>query len=156
VIEAQDRNADTTVEVEFAADSSSGGRYSSCPWKRAHMISVLFVSHDHDLRAVAARVLRMAGCRVTTAGHRGHALLACMQGPQFDVMVVEDQQADGSAADAVERLRRYCPETPVVWMTDDDPEPTGGLVLVRPFTCDDLIGAVSDATHYTRRRTITL
>jgi DNA-binding NtrC family response regulator len=119
------------------------------------MTTVLFVSHDADLRAVAARVLTMAGCRVTTAAHAGHASLACMGRDAFDVVVIEDQMADGSGAAFAGRLRRYCPDVQVVRMCDTR---TGGrsndIAVVRPFTAHDLIGAVSDATHYTRRLTI--
>jgi len=116
------------------------------------MTRVLFVSHDADLRAVATRVLVKAGCEVTAAAHAGHASLACAEPDAFDVLVIEDRMPHGSAAEIVERVRRSCPAAQVVRMCDVTPAVASeGRAVVRPFTADDLIGAVSDATHYTRR-----
>lgn len=122
------------------------------------MPTVLFLSPDSDLRAVASRVLTMAGCQVTAVAHSGHASLACIEGGDFDVVVIEDGMADASGDAVVARLQRYCPHAAVVRMSDgllarrrnDD-----GITVGRPFKADDLIRAVSDATHYARRRTIT-
>ena len=119
------------------------------------MMTVLFVSHDADLRAVAARVLTMAGCQVTTAAHAGHASLACMERDAFDVLVIEDGMADGTGTALVGRVRRYCPGVQIVRMCDARPSASSDeIVVVRPFTAHDLIGALSDATHYTQRLTI--
>jgi CheY-like chemotaxis protein len=116
------------------------------------MTAVLFVSHDSDLRAVAARVLTMAGCRVTAAAHAGHAALACIESDAFDVLVIEGQMPDGAGEEIARRLRRYCPAAQVVWLHDAGLAPSPAEIsVVRPFTADDLIGAVSDATHYARR-----
>lgn len=116
------------------------------------MPEVLFVSHDPDLRAAATRVLMMAGCRVTVAAHAGHASLACIE-HGFDVVFIEDRMADVSGDAIAGRLRRNCPDAQVVRMCDTRPVTEGDeITVVRPFTADDLIGAVSDATHYARRR----
>lgn len=120
------------------------------------MPAVLFVSHDPDLRAVASRVLAMAGCRVTAAAHAGHASLACMERASFDVLVIEGEMPDGSGQEIADRLRRHCPAVRVVRMWNaDSPTPARGLALVRPFTADDLIRAVSDASRYAWRRATT-
>jgi CheY-like chemotaxis protein len=120
------------------------------------MPTVLFVSHDADLRAVAARVLIGAGCLVTSAAHAGHASLACMAREHFDVLVIEDQMADGSGAAIADRLRRYCPDVQVVRMCDATPAAGAeGVAVVRPFTADDLISAIVDAADYARRRATT-
>jgi CheY-like chemotaxis protein len=116
------------------------------------MPTVLFVSHDADLRAVASRVLIRAGCDVTAAAHAGHASLACMDRHEFDVLVIEDQMMDGSGADIAERLRRYCPGVQVIRMCDGQSSALlGGITVVRPFTADDLIDAVALATDQMRR-----
>ena len=118
------------------------------------MPEVLFVSHDADLRAVASRVLMMAGFEVTAAAHAGHASLACIERGGFDVVVIEDGMADASGEALAGRLRRYCPSAQVVWMCDARTAAHADeIAVVRPFTADDLIGAISDATHYARRRT---
>jgi len=114
------------------------------------MTSVLFVSHDGDLRAVAARVLERAGCRVTPAAHGGHALLACADRGTFDVVVIENELPEGPGQVVAQRLRRRCPDLHVVRMCDDTPSLGEGMALVRPFVADDLIDAVQAL-----RRTIT-
>lgn len=110
------------------------------------MVSVLFVSHDADLRAVASRVLTNAGCRVRVAAHAGHASLACLAGT-FDVLVVDRVMPDGSSAAVAGRFRSKYPEANVVWVGDST---TAGAAadfeVPRPFDAYDLIGAVSDAT----------
>jgi CheY-like chemotaxis protein len=104
------------------------------------MPSVLFVSHDADLCAVAARVLARAGWLVTTAVHAGHATLACIDEGMFDLLVIENQMAEGSGLAVAERLRRYCPDFQVVRMCDaGTATPVDGSVLVRPFFADDLV-----------------
>jgi DNA-binding response OmpR family regulator len=113
------------------------------------MESVLFVSHDADLRAVAARVLTRAGFRVRTAAHGGHALLACVEAGSVDVLVIEHELPEGPGSTIGARLRRHCPDVHIVRMCDGAPAAGEGIAVVRPFTADDLIDAVQ-----TRRRTI--
>jgi DNA-binding NtrC family response regulator len=110
--------------------------------------SVLFVSHDPDLRASASRVLTKAGCRVRVAAHSGHASLACIAST-YDVLVVDRLMADGSSDAVADRFRHKYPEANIVWVGDDDSKPagqTGDLAVARPFDAYELIGAVSDAT----------
>ena len=114
------------------------------------MNSVLFVSHDADLRAVASRVLMSAGFRVTAAAHAGHVTLACMTGT-FDVLVVERRMADGTSEAVADRFQRHNPQANIVWIGDEKVEGPGHPGVARPFDAYDLIGAVSDATHYARR-----
>src|SRR4051794_34504169 len=80
------------------------------------MNSVLFVSHDADLRAVATRVLERAGLRVKAVAHGGHALLACVERGSFDVLVIEDELPEGPGGDIAGRLGRHCPDLHVVRM----------------------------------------
>ena len=120
------------------------------------MTSVLFVSHDTDLRAVASRVLINAGCRVRVAAHAGHASLACIAGT-FDVLVVDSLMADGSSAAVADRFRSKYPEANIVWVGDSKVEGSPDEIeLARPFDAYDLIGAVSNATHHARRLTTSL
>jgi hypothetical protein len=75
-----------------------------------------------------------------------------MEGGAFDVLVIEDQMTDGSGAAIAARLRRYCPDMQVVRMYDAAlSAAVERLTVVRPFSAYDLIGAVSDASVYTRR-----
>lgn len=111
--------------------------------------SVLFVSHDADLRAAASRVLSNAGCRVRVAAHSGHATLACLAST-YDVLVVDRLMADGSSEAVADRFRNRYPEANIVWVGDDEVTPAGypgDLAVARPFDAYELIGAVSDAAY---------
>ena len=116
------------------------------------MTSVLFVSHDRDLRAAAGRALARSGFHVRTAAHGGHALLACVERGAFDALVIEHHLPEGPGSAISERLQRHCPHLHVVRMCNGVGDIAGpGIAVVRPFTADDLIDAVQ-----TLRRTISL
>jgi CheY-like chemotaxis protein len=109
------------------------------------MFTILFISHDADLRAVASRVLRKNGCDVVPVAHAGHATLACIERQDFNVIVVEEQMADEPGTAVAERLRRYCPGAQLVRMCEEDAEVRDvevGIRLVRPFLAGQLIDAV--------------
>ena len=110
------------------------------------MSRVLFVSHDSDLRDVAARVLRNVGHDVTTAAHAGHAALACLEPDAFDVLVIENELPDGTSAAIVDRARRFCPALQVVRLCEPVATVMGrGIAIVRPFTADELVDAVIES-----------
>ena len=106
------------------------------------MLKILFVTQDGDLRAVVPRALGPVGWQVTTVAHTGHAVLACMEQPDFDVLIVEDSGSDTTSAALGERLRRYCPRLQVVRICADAGSVGEGTAVIRPFTADSLIGAV--------------
>ncbi|MGH9410609.1 MAG: hypothetical protein ACRD1V_14275 [Vicinamibacterales bacterium] len=111
------------------------------------MSRVLFVSHDADLRAVAARVLTREGFDVTTAPHGGHALIACIH-ETFDALVVEDRLPEGPGAALAATLARHCPGLRLVRMgtaAARHVEQGDGVLLRRPFTADDLLAAIATA-----------
>ena len=110
------------------------------------MSSILFVSDDGDLRAVASRVLRKAGWDVTAVAHGGHALLACVEGRAFDVLVLDEQSPGNAGTRLGRQLRRYCPDIQAVCLRSA-PGGTldGAIAVVRPFTADDLIEAIRAA-----------
>jgi DNA-binding response OmpR family regulator len=109
------------------------------------MPQVLIVSNDTDYREVASRVLTNAGHDVTAVPHAGHALLACIQRPTTNVLVINENGADGPAGDVARRLRRYSRNLRVVCMCDRATAGNGDATLVRPFTADDLLAAVEAA-----------
>ena len=106
------------------------------------MASVLFVSYDADLRAVATRVLQRAGFSVRTAAHGGRAMLAAMEDPAIDAAVIEHRMPDGSGDPLVAWLSRYCPGIAIVRMCDGAVGHGGDGTVVRPFTSDDLLDAI--------------
>jgi DNA-binding NtrC family response regulator len=116
------------------------------------MFSILFVSHDADLRATGARALQRAGCTVTTAAHGGHAMLAA-SGGEFDVVMIENELPEGSGKLVADRLRRVRPELGLVVMCGRRSiVPADEIAVVRPFTAEDLIeAAVHAAAHQALR-----
>jgi len=109
------------------------------------MFSILFLSHDADLRAAARRALERAGCVVSTAAHGGHATLALAKGG-VDVVVIENELPEGPARSVAARLRRYCPGVAIVVMCNRRSiVPADEIALVRPFTADDLVDAIVNA-----------
>src|SRR5687768_9115110 len=105
---------------------------------------VLLVTDDNDLRAVAERALNAEGFRVTTAAHAGHALLTCLSGDHISILVTELAMRDPTGPRLATRVRRYYPGLPVVYLADSESPETEGA-LVRPCTCDDLVGRLRSA-----------
>ena len=110
------------------------------------MSSILLVSQDGDLRAVACHVLRKAGWDVSAVAHGGHALLACAGGRRFDVVVVDERLHADTAAAIERQLRRDCPDIQTVCLRDRRAAAEDGRIeILRPFTAEDLIRAVRSA-----------
>ena len=106
---------------------------------------VLVVSTDAELREASARALDREGYTVITAAHGGHAVLACLRAGHVDVLAADLSMEDLSGPALAARLRRFCPGISTVYFgKSGTPECQG--VLVRPFTRDDLLGAVALAT----------
>jgi DNA-binding response OmpR family regulator len=103
--------------------------------------SVLLVTDDADLRRVTARVLEEAGYLVMAAAHSGHAILASLQQP-FDVLVIEQRLAEGSARSIAQRIQRYNPDVCLIRLCPQTSAATCGTDLVRPFTAEDLLAAL--------------
>jgi CheY-like chemotaxis protein len=113
------------------------------------MFSILFVSHDADLRAAAARALQRAGCAVTTAAHGGHAMLAATGGGTFDVVMIENQLPEGLGRTVVDRLRRNTPGLAIVVMCNRRSiVPADEIAVIRPFTAADLVDAAVHAAGH--------
>jgi CheY-like chemotaxis protein len=116
------------------------------------MPQVLIVSSDADYRAVASRVLKRAGHQVTAVPHAGHALIACIQHPTTNVLVINENGTDGPAADVARRLKRYSRNLRVVCVRDRRSAGHGDASVVRPFTADDLLTAIDAACAATGQR----
>ncbi len=100
--------------------------------------TVLLVTPDSNLRAVAVRVLTREGYRVVTAAHSGHALLAGLTSGPIDLVATEISMDEMSGPALTERLRRHHPELRAVYFAATGTPECDGL-LVRPFTRDELL-----------------
>ena len=105
---------------------------------------VLVVTGDADLREASARVLAREGYEVVTAAHAGHAVLACITARRVDLLVAELAMEDVSGPALFARLRRQFPELAAVYVARAGAQGCDG-VLVRPFTREDLLSALTKA-----------
>jgi CheY-like chemotaxis protein len=101
---------------------------------------VLIVSADTNMRAAAARVAVREGYRAVTAAHAGHAILASLQ-TRIDVLAADLSMEEMSGPALAGKLRRHNPGLGTVYFGNAGTRECDG-VLVRPFTSDDLIGAL--------------
>ena len=106
-------------------------------------VVVLIVSADADLRAAAARVVDREGYRAITAAHAGHAVLACLR-ERIDIVATELCLEEMSGPALAARVRRHSPGVATVYFASAGTHECEG-VLVRPFTSDDLVGALVSA-----------
>src|SRR5262249_4840777 len=106
--------------------------------------TVLVVTDRHGLREAVSHVLRLAGYRVETASHSGHALLACLRIGRVDFLAAELWMDDTSGPRLAQRLRRLHPRLQAVYFANSAP-PAGERVLVRPFTSGELLAELEDA-----------
>ena len=100
--------------------------------------TVVLVTGDANLRAVAARVLEDDGYNVIAGRHSGHALLACLTAPRVDALATELSMDDTSGPALAQRMRRHCPDLQALYFAKSG-TPECDNVLVRPFTRDDLL-----------------
>jgi CheY-like chemotaxis protein len=107
--------------------------------------TILLVTEDHDLRAVAARVLTGEGYRVVTAPHSGHALLASLTSGPIDILAAELLMPEMSGPALADRLRRLHPDLQTIYFSHPGASDCEG-VLVRPFTRDDLLARLRAVT----------
>lgn len=106
-------------------------------------VVVLIVTADAGLRAAAARVVGREGYRVVTAAHAGHAVLACLR-ERIDIVAAELCMEEMSGPALAARVRRHSPGVATVYFASAGTHECEGI-LVRPFTSDDLMGALLSA-----------
>jgi CheY-like chemotaxis protein len=113
--------------------------------------TVLLVTADPNLRAAGTRVLEAAGYTVRTAAHSGHATLAGLTGGRIDILATDLDLGDMPGTALASRLRRQHPALRTIFFADG-PEngPLGPDRLMRPFTRDELLGAIASAAATTR------
>lgn len=109
----------------------------------ASRTTIAIVSYDTELASACARVLTNAGYSVRTAVHSGHVLLACLQGERIDVLISEMSMEEGSGPSLTRRLRRHNPDLRAIYIAKAGTLCEAENVVVRPFTQDDLLSALS-------------
>ena len=104
---------------------------------------VFIVAEDRELASACTRALASRGFAVNGAAHSGHALLTCLSGQRVDVLVAELSMPDGSGPGLARRLRKYNPDLRAIYIAQAGTVCEAENVLVRPFTRDDLVAAVT-------------
>lgn len=111
------------------------------PGSPTRRTTILIVTDDGDLGAASTRVLEQAGYDVVTAPHAGHAFLAALTRMRIDVLISDMTLDDMSGETLAATLRRYHRGLQGVYITDQI-EAASRRVLVRPFTCEELLHTV--------------
>jgi DNA-binding response OmpR family regulator len=106
--------------------------------------TILLVTEDLTFGGACAQVLEEEGFAVMHARHSGHALLACLSGRQTDLLIAELLMEDGSGRSLAERLKRHSPNLQSIYLAAAGTDDVDVDVLVRPFTCADLLERVYD------------
>ncbi len=113
--------------------------------------TVLVVEDDRAVRLVVDRALRRAGFGVVAAADGGDAL-AALEDAAIDVLVSDVVMPGIDGVELLDRVRARRPHLPVVLMSGYAEPPqrraldgAGAIFLAKPFTADDLIGAVRQA-----------
>ncbi len=104
--------------------------------------TILMVTGDENLNAVATRVLEQEGYDVVIARHAGHAFLAALTRSRIDVLITELTLDDMSGEALAATLRRHHPALRSLFIADD-PARQSERTLVRPFTRDELLDELS-------------
>jgi DNA-binding response OmpR family regulator len=106
--------------------------------------TILLVTEDQTFGGACAQVLEEEGFAVMHARHSGHALLACLSGRPTDLLIAELSMEDGSGPALAERLKRHSPNLQSIYLAAAGRRAADPDVLVRPFTCADLLERVYD------------
>jgi len=126
--------------------SRAGHRQYACTRpQRLHRkasATILVVTEDTIFGEACAQLLEEEGFAVMHARHSGHALLACLSGRPTDLLIAELSMEDGSGPALSKRLKRHSPNLQSVYLAASGTSDDDRRVLVRPFTCADLLDRV--------------
>ena len=118
-------------------------------------LRLMLVEDDAEVRAVVAAQLEGAGHSVTVHDSAVRAVAALESGERFDMVLTDYAMPELSGIDVAARVRACCPDTPVLLITgfaEIGDTQIGVPVLTKPFTSEQLLTAVAQAT--TARRVI--
>lgn len=118
---------------------------------------VLVVDDEELACKVVARMVRSAGYRVT-ATRSAHEALRLLQRPDdaIDLLLTDVIMPEMSGRDLAEAARALDPDLPLLYISaydvfNDRAMPFGAPLLSKPFSLDELLGAVASAVGPARR-----
>ncbi|HYP25071.1 MAG TPA: PAS domain S-box protein, partial [Actinomycetota bacterium] len=123
--------------------------------------TVLVAEDEPSLRSIVRRILERHGYRVLMAESSREALEMIEAGvASLDLLLTDVVMPEVSGKDLAERVRSEVPDVAVLYMSGYTDQivaqhglsPNGDSFLQKPFTADDLAGAVSRALARGRRR----
>ena len=133
-----------------ASKISESGHLGSAP---SH--TILYVDDDASIRRICARVLVDVGYRVDVAAD-GQAGWEALRLLRYDLLITDDDMPRLSGLDLVKRLRSERQTLPVILVSgsvDVDEDYLRGrqvaTILKKPFTHEQLLGAVEEVLHVT-------
>ncbi|KQM86514.1 hypothetical protein ASE67_11960 [Sphingomonas sp. Leaf23] len=110
---------------------------------------LMLVEDDPEVRAVVAAQLEAAGHSVVVHDSATRAVAVLEAGERFDMVLTDYAMPDMSGIDVAARVRACCPDTPVLLITgfaEIGDTQIGVPVLTKPFTSEQLLGAIALAT----------
>jgi len=113
---------------------------------------LMLVEDDAEVRAVVAAQLEAAGHRVIVHDSALQAVAMLERGERVDMVLTDYAMPDLSGIEVAARVRACCPNTPILLITGfaeiGDTE-IGVPVLTKPFTGDQLMAAIANASTAT-------
>ncbi|WP_294318862.1 response regulator [uncultured Sphingomonas sp.] len=110
---------------------------------------LMLVEDDPEVRAVVAAQLEAAGHSLVVHDSARQAVAMLEAGHRFDMVLTDYAMPDLSGIEVAARVRACCPDTPVLLITgfaEIGDTQIGVPVLTKPFTTDQLLGAIALAT----------
>jgi PAS domain S-box-containing protein len=124
------------------------------PWPSAlepRTRTILVVENDSSVRTLIEKMLRRQAYRVLETGDFAAALKTCQESAvSIDLMVADLMTLRIPVPEAVEQLRRYCPDVRILFLSGHPDEPAqeqnipipGAAFIRKPFTLGSLMGRV--------------
>jgi CheY-like chemotaxis protein len=114
-------------------------------------LRILVVEDDDDIRRLNTEILAGSGYEVDAAVDGAKAWEA-LQLHDYDLVITDNNMPGITGLELIKRLHEFHPQLPVIMATGHPPAldfageyPVKPKVLRKPYVCDDLLNAVTNA-----------
>lgn len=141
-------------------DSQSSGD-EPCGLKKPGCLNILLVDDEPELCYLLSRLLRISGHLTTTAVDGYDALSKIDKGPQFDLVIMDQNMPGMRGEDAIEKIRERGWNTPILITSGDldilnrpSLRAPGVAVISKPFNMPELLEVATKLIESTSRRNL--